>query len=91
MRTGRSPREFAAAESLREARAYQRALRDLDRRLGASNEALIRSSDALLAILDGTDVDSGTAAEIGFAGALEIRRLDCASIRAARATTRASP
>lgn len=46
------------------------ALAALDARLGAANEQLIRSADALLAILDGTDVDSGTAAEIGFAAAL---------------------
>ncbi|MCU1602092.1 MAG: nucleoside 2-deoxyribosyltransferase [Frankiales bacterium] len=34
------------------------------------NEDLIRSCDAVLAVLDGVDVDSGTAAEIGFAYAL---------------------
>ena len=45
--------------------------------LGAANTAvarrnadLIRSADGVLAVLDGTDVDSGTAAEIGFAVAL---------------------
>jgi nucleoside 2-deoxyribosyltransferase len=36
------------------------------------NEALIRGSAAVLALLDGADVDSGTAAEIGFAAALGI-------------------
>ncbi len=46
------------------------ALAQLDAELGAANEVLIRTADALLAILDGTDVDSGTAAEIGFAAAL---------------------
>jgi nucleoside 2-deoxyribosyltransferase len=39
-------------------------------RLAAANEAMIRSAAGLLAILDGTDVDSGTAAELGFAAAL---------------------
>ena len=34
------------------------------------NEDLIRASDAVLAVLDGVDVDSGTAAEIGYAAAL---------------------
>lgn len=34
------------------------------------NADLIRSSAGVLAVLDGTDVDSGTAAEIGFAVAL---------------------
>jgi nucleoside 2-deoxyribosyltransferase len=39
----------------------------VDAELGARNVALIRSADGLLAILDGTDVDSGTASEVGFA------------------------
>ncbi|MBO9534273.1 MAG: nucleoside 2-deoxyribosyltransferase [Solirubrobacteraceae bacterium] len=63
---------FASAESLAGSPAYQRALRELDARIGAANEQLIRSADALLAVLDGSDVDSGTAAEIGFAAALGI-------------------
>jgi nucleoside 2-deoxyribosyltransferase len=37
---------------------------------GAMNESLIRKAVAVFAVLDGTDVDSGTAAEIGFAAAL---------------------
>jgi nucleoside 2-deoxyribosyltransferase len=60
---------FTAAYALDEP-AQHEALRALDRELGAANEALIRRADALLAVLDGTDVDSGTAAEIGFAAAL---------------------
>ncbi|MDO9352859.1 MAG: nucleoside 2-deoxyribosyltransferase [Solirubrobacteraceae bacterium] len=46
------------------------ALRQINRSLGQANEDLIRTADALFAVLDGTDVDSGTAAEIGFAAAL---------------------
>ena len=42
----------------------------MDRRIGEANAALIRDADGMLAVLDGTDVDSGTAAEIGFASAL---------------------
>jgi len=38
--------------------------------IGRNNEEAIRRSNGLLAILDGSDVDSGTAAEIGFACAL---------------------
>jgi len=34
------------------------------------NEEMLRDCDAVLAVLDGVDVDSGTAAEIGFAYAL---------------------
>lgn len=47
-----------------------RALAAINAGIGAANEALIREADALFALLDGTDVDSGTAAEIGFAAAL---------------------
>lgn len=43
------------------------AYRDLDERVGAANAELIDRSAALLALLDGPDVDSGTAAEIGYA------------------------
>jgi nucleoside 2-deoxyribosyltransferase len=46
------------------------ALYDANRVAGAANAAMIRDADALLALLDGVDVDSGTAAEIGFASAL---------------------
>ncbi len=35
--------------------------------IGAANENGIRESDILLAVLDGAEVDSGCAAEIGFA------------------------
>ncbi|HZP31209.1 MAG TPA: nucleoside 2-deoxyribosyltransferase [Acidimicrobiia bacterium] len=45
-------------------------LADVDRRIGEANAALIRGADGMLAVLDGTDVDSGTAAEVGFASAL---------------------
>jgi len=38
--------------------------------VGRENEQAIRRASGLLAVLDGTDVDSGTAAEIGFAFAL---------------------
>ncbi len=47
-----------------------KALRQINRSLGQANEDLIRQADALFAVLDGTDVDSGTAAEIGFAAGL---------------------
>lgn len=63
---------FAAAEALAGSPAHLRALRDLNAQLGAANEQLIRSSHALLAVLDGTDVDSGTAAEVGFAAGIGI-------------------
>lgn len=39
--------------------------------VGERNALMIQRADAVLAILDGSDVDSGTAAEVGFAAALE--------------------
>lgn len=44
-------------------------LRELDVAIGRRNVQLLNAADGVLAILDGTDVDSGTAAEIGFAAA----------------------
>jgi nucleoside 2-deoxyribosyltransferase len=41
-----------------------------NRIIGGNNANAIRECDALAAVLDGSDVDSGTAAEIGFAAAL---------------------
>ena len=47
-----------------------RRLPDTNRRVGQRNAELIRAAVGVLAILDGHDVDSGTAAEIGYAAAL---------------------
>jgi nucleoside 2-deoxyribosyltransferase len=41
--------------------------------LGARNDAAIRSCELLVAVLDGQELDSGTAAEVGFAAALGLR------------------
>ncbi len=45
------------------------ALGDMSAAIGARNRALIEQADAVLAVLDGPDVDSGTAAEVGWAAA----------------------
>lgn len=45
-------------------------LADTNREVGRRNAELIRNASGMLAILDGDDVDSGTAAEIGYACAL---------------------
>lgn len=45
-------------------------LEKINHELGKTNSERIDRSDAVLAILDGVDVDSGTAAEIGYAYAL---------------------
>ena len=47
--------------------AKRDAWRKLNPRIGAKNQRLIDECDAVFAVLDGTDVDSGTAAEIGYA------------------------
>lgn len=65
--------EWAAVLALPRGAARTAALADLDGRAGAANAELIASSAALLAQLDGVDVDSGTASEIGYASALGLR------------------
>lgn len=45
-------------------------LGETNRLVGRRNAEMIRSAAGVLAILDGDDVDSGTAAEIGYAAAL---------------------
>ncbi|MCA9459998.1 MAG: nucleoside 2-deoxyribosyltransferase, partial [Nanoarchaeota archaeon] len=42
-------------------------LKKINYKIGQTNQKLIDSCDILLAILDGTDVDSGTSSEIGYA------------------------
>jgi nucleoside 2-deoxyribosyltransferase len=46
------------------------AMARLNERVGRDNEEAIRAATGVLAVLDGTDVDSGTASEVGFAFAL---------------------
>ena len=43
------------------------AQQEMNMRMGDINRSAIDSSDGVLAILDGVDVDSGTASEIGYA------------------------
>lgn len=47
------------------------AWKNLNRIIGDNNRKGIESSDGLFAVLDGCDVDSGTASEIGYACALK--------------------
>jgi len=44
-------------------------LPEVNRAVGARNARLIDECNAVLAVLDGNDVDSGTAAEVGYAAA----------------------
>src|ERR1700674_4765569 len=58
----------AAAMPLNETRRER--YRRINERLGEANATGIARADAVLAVLDGLDMDSGTAAEIGFAAGL---------------------
>jgi len=61
-----------ALTSAEEVAAAARAGRDreLALEIGRRNLAVIRGADRLVALIDGQEVDSGTAAEIGYAAAL---------------------
>ncbi|MDQ2838559.1 MAG: nucleoside 2-deoxyribosyltransferase [Actinomycetota bacterium] len=59
--------EFAEIEAMPAGPERLMRYQDVDHRTGAANAALIDRSRGMLAVLDGPDVDSGTAAEIGYA------------------------
>src|SRR5262249_5143342 len=59
--------EVSAVLAMSYGPARRDAWRKLNPRIGAKNRALIDACDMVVAVLDGTDVDSGTAAEIGYA------------------------
>lgn len=44
--------------------------REVNRTIGENNARAIRAADVIVAVLDGPDVESGTAAEIGYGAAL---------------------
>src|SRR5689334_4591376 len=47
-------------------RARRKAWRKLNVKIGMNNKNAIDNSDAIFAVLDGVDVDSGTASEVGY-------------------------
>jgi nucleoside 2-deoxyribosyltransferase len=61
---------IVAAAALADPDARRRALARANAEVAAANAAAIEACAAVLAVLDGPDVDSGTAAEIGYASAL---------------------
>jgi nucleoside 2-deoxyribosyltransferase len=61
------PRAITAVTAMPDGPQRREAWRALNAQSGAHNRAAIDRCDAVFAILDGTDVDSGTAAEIGYA------------------------
>ena len=60
-------RRIEAVRTMPDGPARRDAWRDLNREIGANNRAAIDAAQGVVAILDGADVDSGTAAEIGYA------------------------
>jgi nucleoside 2-deoxyribosyltransferase len=60
---------FSAADARTDVAARQEELDRLNADAGKQNHSMLERAHAVLAILDGVDVDSGTAAEIGFAAA----------------------
>jgi len=60
-------RKIQAVQGLPYGPAKREAWRTLNLEMGATNRAAIDAARAAKAVLDGTDVDSGTAAEIGYA------------------------
>jgi len=59
--------QLEAAVAMPPGRDRERALRVASREIAGANFAMIRASSGVLAVIDGTDVDSGTAAEMGYA------------------------
>lgn len=61
------PQRIAAVQAMPDGPQRRDAWRSLNREIGAGNRAAIDEARAVVAVLDGVDVDSGTAAEIGYA------------------------
>lgn len=59
--------DFQRAPSIVDRNERLNLYRSINTELGRSNAARIDDADGVVAILDGVDVDSGTAAEIGYA------------------------
>lgn len=62
--------EFRHASAIADQAERIAALGLINTRVAHANESAIRACDMVLAVLDGVDVDSGTASEMGFAYAL---------------------
>ena len=69
--------------------ARRDAWRNLNVEIGRNNQLAIDSSDIVFAILDGVDVDSGTASEIGYACARESLSWGTVAISGSPLTTKA--
>jgi nucleoside 2-deoxyribosyltransferase len=61
------PRKIQAVQGMPYGPAKREAWRALNLEMGATNRGAIDDAQVVVAVLDGVDVDSGTAAEIGYA------------------------
>jgi nucleoside 2-deoxyribosyltransferase len=61
------PQKIEAVQRMPYGPERREAWRALNREIGGNNRAAIDEAHAVVAVLDGVDVDSGTAAEIGYA------------------------
>jgi nucleoside 2-deoxyribosyltransferase len=59
--------DFARIPTIDSVAERKKLLRHINHELGKKNAESIQACDAVIAVLDGVDVDSGTAAEIGYA------------------------
>lgn len=59
--------EFSRVSSIDDHGQRKNAWRELNIRIGRNNACGIEEADIVVAVLDGSDVDSGTSAEIGYA------------------------
>lgn len=64
------PQKFAAATLIENMGERRQALHKVNMEVAAENEKAIRECQLVVAVLDGIDVDSGTASEVGFAYAI---------------------
>ena len=62
--------EIDSVLSLPDGKRKLAALHTLDMTIGKRNQSAIRACDGIVAVLDGSDVDSGVAAEVGYGSAL---------------------
>jgi len=62
--------QFEVASLIENSDERRQALHELNMKVAAINEKAIRECSVVVAVLDGPDVDSGTASEIGFAYAI---------------------
>jgi len=60
-------KQLQAAETIPQPGERQSALHRIAMSIAERNAELLRAADGILAVLDGPDVDSGTASEIGYA------------------------